>query len=224
MDTVRLKVAYKSPESLMGELTRSVGRGGVRVDSKKALPVGTKFIFELSSPGIAEAVEVQGLVTAVNETEPGHFVLHIRYEPPAERRGIDGVIKRIFETSPFDKHRKSPRLPLHVRATEARANPYTYRVRDISMGGVGLDIDAPAVPPHITVGAPFHLHVKLQQGPLHLPGKVAWVMAPSMLDALPPQLGVNFVDLTAQSQTLLKDLLALKALPAPPWIARVTFE
>lgn len=60
MTPVRLKVAYKTPESLLGELTKSVGRGGVRIETKKSLPVGTKFVFELRSPGVRDAVEVSG--------------------------------------------------------------------------------------------------------------------------------------------------------------------
>ena len=44
---MRLKVSYKTPEALLSEFTRSVGRGGVTIESKKSLPVGTRFVFEL---------------------------------------------------------------------------------------------------------------------------------------------------------------------------------
>ena len=169
MTPVRLKVAYKSPESLLGELTKSVGRGGVRIETKKALPVGTKFVFELRSPGVRDPVEVSGTVMTVTETSPGRFVLHIRYEPPRNRLGLDGVIKRIFEASQFDKKRKAPRIPLHVRATENKPDSPTYRLRDISAGGVGIDVEADTLPRHIKVGMPFLIQMKLTTGVLSVP-------------------------------------------------------
>lgn len=223
MTPVRLKVAYKSPESLLGELTKSVGRGGVRIETKKALPVGTRFVFELRSPGVREAVEVSGTVLTVAETSPGKFVLHIRYEPPGNRAGLDGVIKRIFETSQYDKKRKTPRIPLHVRATENRPDAPTYRLRDISSGGVGIDVESDTLPRHIKVGAPFLIQMKLTTGLLSVPGQVVWAVTTRASDTLPPRVGVAFGKLPPQVSQLLQDLLTLKALPTPPWIARVTF-
>ncbi len=223
MTPVRLKVAYKSPESLLGELTKSVGRGGVRIETKKALPVGTKFVFELRSPGVGDPVEVHGTVLSVTETAPGQFVLHIRYEPPKNRLGLDGVIKRIFETSQFDKKRKAPRIPLHVRATENRPEAPTYRLRDISAGGVGIDVEADTLPRHIKVGVAFLIQMKLTTGVLSVPGQVVWAVSTRASDTMPPRVGVAFGALNAQVSQLLNDLLTLKALPTPPWIARVTF-
>ena len=223
MTPVRLKVAYKSPESLLGELTKSVGRGGVRIETKKALPVGTKFVFELRSPGVRDPVEVSGTVMTVAETAPGRFVLHIRYEPPRTRLGLDGVIKRIFETSQFDKKRKAPRIPLHVRATENRPDAPTYRLRDISAGGVGIDVEADTLPRHIKVGAPFLIQMKLTTGLLSVPGQVVWAVSTRGSDTMPPRVGVAFGELPANVAQLLNDLLTLKALPTPPWIARVLF-
>jgi hypothetical protein len=220
---VRLKVAYKSAESLLGELTKSVGRGGVRIETKKALPVGTKFVFELRSPGVRDPVEVHGTVLTVTETAPGRFALHIRYEPPKNRAGLDGVIKRIFETSRYDKKRKFPRIPLHVRATENRPEAPTYRLRDISSGGVGIDIEGDTLPRHIKVGAPFLIQMKLTAGTLSVPGQVVWAVSTRASDTMPPRVGVAFGQLEPKTAQLLDDLLTLKALPTPPWIARVQF-
>lgn len=223
MTPVRLKVAYKTPESLLGELTKSVGRGGVRIETRKALPVGTKFVFELRSPGVRDPVEVSGTVLTVSETAPGRFVLHIRYEPPNNRLGLDGVIKRIFEASQYDKKRKTPRIPLHVRATENRPGAPTYRLRDISAGGVGIDVEADTLPRHIRVGTPFLIQMKLTTGVLSVPGQVVWAVSTRSSDTMPPRVGVAFGELTPQMSQMLDDLLTLKALPTPPWIARVQF-
>lgn len=223
MTPVRLKVAYKTPESLLGELTKSVGRGGVRIETKKPLPVGTKFVFELRSPGVRDPVEVSGTVLTVAETSPGKYVLHIRYEPPRTRLGLDGVIKRIFETSQFDKNRKAPRIPLHVRATENRPDAPTYRLRDISSGGVGIDVEADTLPRHIKVGVSFLIQMKLTTGLLSVPGTVVWAVSTRASDTMPPRVGVAFGALNPAVTQLLDDLLTLKALPTPPWIARVSF-
>lgn len=224
MTPVRLKVSYKTPESLLGELTKSVGRGGVRVETQKPLPVGTKFIFELQSVGVHEPVEVAGTVMTVTETSPGRFALFIKYEPPNVRRGIDAVIKRIFETAQFDKKRRTPRIPLHVRATEsARPDAPTYRLRDISAGGVGLDVEAERLPRHIKVGSLFQIQMKLTTGTLQLLGQVVWAVTTRSSDTMPPRVGVAFGHLPPDVSELLSDLLTLKALPTPPWIAKVQF-
>ena len=220
---VRLKVAYKTPESLLGELTKSVGRGGVRIETKKSVPVGTKFIFELRSPGVRDPVEVSGTVLSVTETAPGSFVLHIKYEPPRVRLGLDAVIRRIFETSQFDKNRKAPRIPLHVRATENNPDAPTYRLRDISAGGVGIDVEADTLPRHIRVGTAFQIQMKLTTGMLTVPGQVVWAVTSRQSDTMPPRVGVAFAGLPPAVAEMLNDLLTLKALPTPPWIARVSF-
>ena len=64
---IRLKVGYQTPETVLGELTKSVGRGGVRIEEKRTVPVGTKFVFELKSVGVKESIEVNGVVQTVTE-------------------------------------------------------------------------------------------------------------------------------------------------------------
>ena len=113
--------------------------------------------------------------------------------------------------------------PLAVRATENRPGAPNYRLRDISAGGVGVDIEADALPPHVTVGAPFSLSMKLTTGMLNVPGQVVWAVTTRESDTLPPRVGVAFEPLTANMKELIDDVLTLKALPAPPWIAKVSF-
>lgn len=223
MTPVRLRVAYKTPESLLGELTKSVGRGGVRIETGRSLPVGTRFEFELRSPGVSDPVEVAGTVMTSTETAPGRFVLHIRYEAPTTRKGLDAVIRRILETAHYDKKRKSPRIPLQVRATETHPGAPTYRLRDISAGGVGVDVEGDRLPAYVKVGTPFLVQVRLTTGLLSLPGAVVWADATRFADTIPPRLGVSFGHLEAPAQRMLDDLLTLKALPTPPWIAKLFF-
>lgn len=222
MASVRLRVSYKSPQALLGELTRSVGRGGVRIESHRSLEVGTKFIFELKSTDTHEPVEVQGTVMSVSESSPGKYVLHIRYEPPKTRVGIEAVLNRIFNIAKADAKRKHARIPLQVRAVGESPNSPIFRLRDISRGGVGIDIESEAMPNQITIGTPFLLMMKLTTGQLAVPGDVVWVVS-SKHDGLPLRIGVGFGLLTPATANLLDDLIALRALPAPPWIARISF-
>ncbi|MEW5739365.1 MAG: PilZ domain-containing protein [Myxococcota bacterium] len=219
---VRLRVGYKSPEALLAELTKSVGRGGVRIESKKSLAVGTSFVFELHSAGVRDAVEVFGTVMSVTESAPGRHVLHIRYEPPRNRKGIDSVLRSIVNASRSDAKRKHPRIPLHVRAVEDRQDSAIFRLRDISKGGVGIDVDGDVMPKHVRQGVPFLMRMKLSTGPLIVTGEVVWTVA-TRVDGLPLRLGVAFTRLPPENEQMLDDLLNLRALPAPPWIARLTF-
>jgi hypothetical protein len=220
---IRLKVGYKTPEALLGELTRSVGRGGVRLEAKKPVAVGTRFVFELKSAGVRAPVEVDGTVQAVTETAPGRFVLHIRYEPPKDRRGLDAVLERIFQAKEQDARRRAPRVPLHVRATERTPNSPVYRVRDLSRGGMGLDVECDALPKHLKVGEAALVQMRLTTGQLAAHGEIVWVVQPDAAKGLPARVGVHFGRLSGPAAKRLDDLLTLRALPQPPWIARLAF-
>lgn len=220
---VRLKVAYKSPQALIGELTKSVGRGGVRIESKRAVPVGTKFTFELHAQGVSETVDVLGTVLTVTESQPGKFVLHIRYEPPDMRDGIDAIIAKIFKVSDTDPKRRAPRVPLHVRAVENRPESPTYRLRDVSRVGVGIDVDGDHLPAHVHVGMPFSLSMKLLGGMMTLPGEVVWAVSASPAGPLPPRIGVAFGVMSLKMQDMLDGLISLRSMPPPPWIAKLAF-
>lgn len=220
---VRLKVAYKSPQALLGELTKSVGRGGVRIESKRSVPIGTKFVFELHAQGVKETVDVLGTVLTVTESTPGKFVLHIRYEPPTVREGLDALISRIFAISRTDPKRKTARVPVQVRAVENRPDSPTYRLRDLSEGGAGIDVESDHLPPHVRVGMPFLLSMKLTQGMLQVPGEVVWVVSAAQGVPLPPRIGVSFNKLHPKMSDMLSSLIALRGMPPPPWIAKLAF-
>jgi hypothetical protein len=220
---VRLKVAYKSPQALLGELTKSVGRGGVRIESKRAVPVGTTFVFELHSQGVKETVDVMGTVLTVTENAPGTFVLHIRYQPPTVREGLDALLNGIFKHSAVDPKRRSARVPLQVRAVENRPDSPTYRLRDLSVGGAGIDVEGDLLPPHVQVGMPFLFSMKLTAGMLMVPGEVVWVVSAITTATLPPRIGVAFNTLPPQMTQMLGDLISLRSMPPPPWIAKLAF-
>ncbi|RKH12050.1 pilus assembly protein PilZ [Corallococcus sp. CA053C] len=227
MDTnVRLKVAYKTPQSLVGEYTRSVGQGGVTLETRKALPLGTRFTFEMHAGGMARPVEVLGEVVKV-EPRPGErFLLTVRYDGSEDRSGLDAVLQHIFAQEEQNGLRRFPRMPLHLRAQEVDTHAPSFIVRDISRGGVGLEVDAPALPREVQVGVPFLLEMDMKEGPLLLHGEVAWTSTlprKGSTEAVTPGFGATFGRLRPDMLQRLEALMALEHLPPAPWRARVSF-
>jgi hypothetical protein len=222
--TVRLKVAYKHPESLIGEFTRSVGQGAVALECRKAVPTGTRFIFELHAQGYPEAVEVAGEVIAVTEQDPGRYLLTIRYEPASERTGLDALLLGLMKRQQAERIREYPRVPLQLRATEEAPYSPAYRVLDLSLGGMGVEIEAPILPRAVKVGTPFLADVWLNAGALVLHGEIAWTATtPSVQRWVHPRFGVHFGRLRDDTRERLERILMLRGLPPPPWKARVSF-
>jgi hypothetical protein len=223
---VRLKVAYKTPQSLVGEYTRSVGQGGVTLETRKALPVGTRFTFELHAGGMPRPVEVLGEVIKV-EPKPGErFQLTVRYDSTGDRSPLDAVLQFIFAQEEQNGLRRFPRLPLHVRAQEGDPRAPAFYVRDISRGGVGLEVEAPALPLEVKVGTPFFMEMDMTEGPLLLHGEVAWtssVPRKGMAQAVTPGFGATFGRLRPDMLQRLEALMALEHLPPAPWRVRVSF-
>lgn len=222
---IRLKVTYKSPESLLGEFTRSVGKGGVAIESRRAVTVGTSFIFELRAKGVSQSVEVVGEVVQVTPAGKGKYLLNIRYDPGTDRQGIDAVLQRIFDAHKFEKVRRFPRVPLHLRATEEQPYSPSYLVRDVSRGGVGLEIESTTLPKTVRVGSPFLLEIWLSLGTLALHGEIVWVFVPpeDRIKLVNPSFGVNFGKLRQDTFERLEKIVQLRGLPPPPWRARVSF-
>lgn len=222
---VRLKVSYKSAESLLSEFTRSIGKGGVTIESRKTVPLGTRFIFELYAQGRGKPVEVNGQVLQVTRGLQGKFLLHIRYDPTNERTGLDSLIQQIFEAHKYEKVRKHPRIPLNLRGTEDTPYSPQYVVRDISMGGVGVEVEADKLPTHIRPSAPFLLEIIVSAGTIALYGEIAWSFAPPEERAklLNPSFGVAFGKLRPDTMERLEKIIHLRGLPPPPWKARLSF-
>ncbi|XXF76467.1 PilZ domain-containing protein [Myxococcaceae bacterium GXIMD 01537] len=223
-ESVRLKVAYKTPEALLGEYTRSVGQGGVTLEVRRSVPPGTRFVFEMRAKGVGTPLEVVGEVVQVQARPGERYLLTVRYAG-GDRGGVDAVLQHIFAAHEHEKLRRYPRIPLNVRAVEGSPFSPSYYVRDISRGGVGLEVDAPALPRGVQVGAPFLLELELPGGTLLLHGEVAWTSSHyrSRASMVTPGFGATFGKLRPDTVARLESLLALATLPPAPWRARVSF-
>ena len=203
---VRFKVSYSSAQTLLAEFTRSVGRGVVTIQSLKAVAIGTQFVFELYAKGVKEPVEVQGEVMRVTPGTLGRKLLHISYNASTNRRGLDQVLQAILEAHRYEKARKFPRVPLFLNATEDAPYSPSYLLRDISAGGMGVEIEANDVPEAIKVGAPFRCEISLSTGNLSLHGKIVWVFNPPPERAalLTPAFGGRFGKLDPETTARLE--------------------
>jgi hypothetical protein len=224
-DPVRLKVSYKSPESLLGEFTRSVGKGGVAIESRRKLELGTQFVFELWAKGVKAPVEVLGEVVQCNPISKGKFLLSIRYDSATDRRGLDEVLRHVFASHEFEKVRQHPRVPIMVRATEDAPYSPSYVIRDISLGGLGVEVESDNVPKPVRKGAPFLCEIWVSIGTIALHGEIVWVAMPPADRAkwVSPAFGVKFGTLRPETKERLEMILTLRGLPPPPWKARVSF-
>ena len=108
-------------------------------------------------------------------------------------------------------------------ATENKPDSPVYRIRDLSRGGMGLDVECAVLPPHLAIGAPAMVQMKLTTGQLAAHGEIIWIVQPDKEKSMPARVGVHFGRLAPATATMLDDLLTLKALPQPPWIARLAF-
>lgn len=223
---VRLKVAYKTPQSLVGEYTRSVGLGGVTLETRRSLPLGTRFTFELHAGGVPRPVEVLGeVVQVIPQEEARRFLLTVRYGVSEDRSALDAILQRIYSADEQAGLRRFPRLPLYLRAIEAAPLSPAFVVRDISRGGVGLEVQAPALPRQVKVGTPFLLEMDFRDGPMMLHGEVVWTSSVPRKSSgtVTPGFGATFGRLRPDMQQRLDGLLSLASLPPVPWKARVSF-
>ncbi|MBX7096219.1 MAG: PilZ domain-containing protein [Myxococcaceae bacterium] len=222
---VRLRVQYNSAQGLLAEFTRSIGHGSVSIASKKSVPVGTRFVFEMTAKGSSDVVEVLGEVKSVKTSKKGTHLLTVVYEVPDNRESLDGILQKIFDSQKFEKVRKHARIPLTIAGKEEKAGAPPYLVRDLSLGGLGVEIDGPVLPPWVRPGEPFLLELEVSIGVMMLHGEVVWAAGPkkSQAGTLSPSFGVQFGKLRADTVERLKHILMLRALPPPPWKSRVSF-
>jgi hypothetical protein len=219
---VRFRIAYQRPERLLGEFTRSVNRPSVTLVALRAIEVGTRFVFELTTEGIRRPVEVDGEVTAVRKTEDGRFRVEVAYSL-AQRGGLDEVVYQILASQRGEHVRGAPRVPLNMRATEESPYSPAYLIRDLALGGAGIEVEAPQLPKAASVGAPILLRLLMRDGSaLELRGVVVWtVSAAESARLINSSFGVLFVDeLELEALETLDRIISVKTIPVA---ARLSF-
>lgn len=222
---VRLRVSYKSPESLLQAFTKSVGRGGVELPSKRKLRIGTRFQIELMADAVEVPVEVFGEVVHTVPQPDGSHLLTIRYDAGSDRGGLDATLRSLFDKhAKTDRTRQHPRVPVNMMATDRRkTDSPSFVVRDVSRGGIGVEVEQEKLPSHIGVGAPVFVRLWLNDGAVSLHGEVAWCAEPPERDKFHATFGIKFGTLQKNALSLLDRVLVLYGLPNGPWRADLAF-
>jgi len=217
---VRLRISYRSPESLLQAFTKSVGKGGVSLPSQRPLERGTKFLFELTAESVSHPVEVLGEVVDVRRSTSGEYFLNIKYVPGRSRKGLDAALLKLFEAHRHEKSRRYPRVPVHLKAL---GTTQAWSVRDLSRGGAGVELESGELPRDARLGVPVLLELQLDSGRLMLHGATVWLTGGTSRPKTPPALGVEFGRLGLETLRALDRVLVLDGFPAGPWQAELTF-
>lgn len=188
---IRFRIAYSGPAALIREFTRGVGRGDSLLESARSVPTGTRFLFELVAAGISRPIEVEGEVCAVTSTPRGRFLVRVGYRPGA-RGDLDRAVQTLLTSHQPELGRAHARVPVNLLATQSAANSPAYLIRDLSLGGMGLEIQAPRLPETVRRGTALSCGIPLSSGLLQLQGAVAWTFAPPRGLGANPAFGVNF--------------------------------
>lgn len=219
-NSIRFRLGYTSPSTLLAELVRAVNRGEVVLPIGRTVPVGTRFLFEMHAPGVSPGVEVLGRVVAVTPKDQG-FELTIHYERGHGRAGVDAALERLREAHRYEQVRSHPRIPFHLNVRDQDLGLH-FLVRDISRGGVGVDLSSEGELPEVVKrGQMVLLELSLPPGVLALHGEVVWVRgAPG---GARPGFGMRFGTLRPQAATLLEKVLALDLMPSATPSPRLSF-
>ena len=103
---VRLRVAYERMNSFFADYTKNISKGGTFIKTSRPLAIGTRFVFALVVPALAEPVQLEGEVTwilhadaALAQGEDPGMGIRFLFAGEAERRGFEELVARMMEDS-----------------------------------------------------------------------------------------------------------------------------
>lgn len=138
---IRLRVGYRSVQSLVKEYTASLGRGGCLLVTRKAVAPGARFLFEMSCDEVGDLLVVEGEVVRVRpvNAECEAYELAVRYRSsPSTRAALDVLLASIEVDSSYPVVREAPRIPVNLPADDSVGH-VRYVVRDVSRGGARIE-------------------------------------------------------------------------------------
>jgi type IV pilus assembly protein PilZ len=101
---VELKVEYERMNSFFYDYTKNISRGGTFVRTEHPMPIGSRFVFKLTVPGLTRALELTGEVRWVRRpdevpaAEAGMGIQFV-FEDDGQRAVIDGVVEKLMTDS-----------------------------------------------------------------------------------------------------------------------------
>lgn len=138
---IRLRVGYRSVQSLVKEYTASLGRGGCLLVTRRAVAPGARFVFEMSCDEFGDSLVVEGEVVRVRPVNATceAYELAVRYRSaPSTRAALDVLLASIEVDTSYPVVREAPRIPVNLVADDSVGN-VRYVVRDVSRGGARIE-------------------------------------------------------------------------------------
>ncbi|MGI5862565.1 MAG: TIGR02266 family protein [Myxococcales bacterium] len=94
---IELKVEYRKVNSFFADYTKNISKGGTFIKTKKPLPLGTQFLFQLSVPNREKPFELLGEVAwaKADGDEPGMGIRFV-YATESQRAEFEGIVERMM--------------------------------------------------------------------------------------------------------------------------------
>lgn len=106
-EAIELKVEYERLNAFFADYTKNISRGGTFIHTRKPLPVGTEFLFQLLVPTLEAPLEIRGRVKWI--VEPGEadgpdqpppgMGIRFLYAGEEERRQVERLVERLMVDS-----------------------------------------------------------------------------------------------------------------------------
>jgi type IV pilus assembly protein PilZ len=106
-EPIGLKVEYERLNAFFADYTKNISRGGTFIQTRRPLPVGTEFVFELFIPTLDEPLQIRGRVKWVVEPgpegstdgPPAGMGIRFVYASDEERRQVEHLVERLMVDS-----------------------------------------------------------------------------------------------------------------------------
>jgi len=174
---IRLRAFYRSPGTLLRELSRALNVGHTTLRAESGLPVGTRLHLVMVADALAEPIEVSGTITECRLRGP-RYQIGLRYDFDAgpHRAHIAAAIAVLRGETVAP--RREPRIPLALRveATGLEATVANASARGFELALSGLRL------PALTTGSRLLLSLSGSQSRtravIRLEFEVRWVGPP----------------------------------------------
>jgi type IV pilus assembly protein PilZ len=95
---IELRVDYKRVNSFLADYTKNISRGGTFIGTDKPLPIGTRFHFKISLPGMREPFTLTGEVAWIAPAgqSPGMGIRFV-YADELGRATFESEVERLMQ-------------------------------------------------------------------------------------------------------------------------------
>jgi type IV pilus assembly protein PilZ len=102
---IRLRVDYERMNTFFADYTKNISKGGTFIKTNRPLPLGTRFVFSMSVPALAEPVQLTGevawVMTAAEAQPPDEPGMGIRFvfSDDGARASFESLVERMMVES-----------------------------------------------------------------------------------------------------------------------------